>query len=131
MTREAQIPLALWISAAIVAHLAGGSGAVEVAKVYEDRAQFLAFVHGVRDGLRPAADTTFEILTDEASPTPPLNPPEAPNKEAAASDEVDPDAPPTLPEADPAKKQPPKPPEVASSTPQEPPPPEPEKQKVV
>ena len=130
MSREAHIPLALWISAAIVAHLAGGSGAVEVAKVYEDRAQFRAFVHGVRDGLRPA-DTTFEILTAEMVPTPPLQPGEAPDKEAAESDdstEPDKDAPKT-PKTEAEAKKPPKPAEVASATPPAPPP-EPEKKPV-
>ena len=68
MSREAQIPLVLWISAAIVAHWMGGNGAIQVARVYEDRAQIRSFVDGIRSGLRPP-DTTFEILTDGILPT--------------------------------------------------------------
>jgi hypothetical protein len=96
MSREAHIPLALWISAAILVHMAGGGGAIEAARLVEERAQFRAMVHAVRDSLRP--DTTFEILVDGTPATPStvsLPPPEnAPENEDDK----------TEPEDDPEKK---------------------------
>jgi TonB C terminal len=130
MSREAHIPLALWISAAIVAHLAGGGGAAEVAQVVEDRAELRALTRQVREQLRPP-DTTFEVLTDVAVPTPAQNvaPPENTPKDDSAAAESEPGEP---DEADKLvlkvdKPRPPKePPETAKTTPQ-PPPPEPPK----
>jgi len=85
MSRDAHIPLAMWISVAILAHMAGGGGAVQVARSIEDRAEFRRMVHSIRDGLRPA-DTTFEILTD-AEPTPAPTPP--PEKKAENESDSD------------------------------------------
>src|SRR5262245_1697998 len=86
MSREAHIPLALWMCAAILGHLAGGSGGVERAKVYEDRANVRAFVRGIRSGLRPS-DRIFELLTEDVVPTPSTQPSEAPDKTGEPSDE--------------------------------------------
>ncbi|MGK4005650.1 hypothetical protein WMF31_23690 [Sorangium sp. So ce1036] len=125
MSRDAHIPLALWICAAIVAHMAGGGGAVEVAQVIEDRAQLRRMVDAVREGLRPG-DTTFEVLTDDMAPTPPpvpVEPPERSPDDPAAS-EPDEDAPPEAqakPEPDKVAKAPPPP---------KPAPPKPPKEKV-
>src|SRR5687767_12831144 len=93
MSREAHIPIALWISAAILVHMAGGGGAVEAARVVEERAQFRAMVQAVRTSLRP--DTTFEILVGDV--TPPLTalpPPEVPDDDKAKNekDPLDPTA---------------------------------------
>src|SRR3954471_19484300 len=68
MSRDANIPLALWICAAIVAHWVGGGSAVEVAKVAQDRADLRALARGVREQLHPP-DTTFEVLADSTEPT--------------------------------------------------------------
>lgn len=87
MSRDATIPLAMWISVAILAHMAGGGGAVQVARSIEDRNEFRRMVHAIRDGLR-TPDTTFEILTD-ASPTPPPEPPPPPEKKADNESESD------------------------------------------
>lgn len=116
MSREAHIPLVLWVSVALLAHLGGGGGAVQVARTIEDRAQIRWMVHALRDGLRHP-DTTFEVLT-ELPPTPPPEPPPPPeksaesdSKEAADEDETpDPNAKPE-PIKDPklAKLEPPKP----------------------
>lgn len=110
MSREAHIPLVLWISAAIVVHMAGGGGAVEAARFVEERDQFRAMIHAVRDSFR--ADTTFEILVDAPS-TPPSNtppPPEvAPDDASKAKAEKD------LAKLDPSakpKKEKPKPPKL-------------------
>lgn len=94
MPREAHIPLALWISAAIVAHMAGGGGAAEVAQVVEDRAELRALARQVREQLHPP-DTTFEVLTEDAVPTPSqqvASPENAPNDDTA-KDEADPEEP--------------------------------------
>ncbi|WP_437602723.1 hypothetical protein WMF28_14000 [Sorangium sp. So ce590] len=133
MSRDAHIPLALWICAAIVAHMAGGGGAVEVAQVIEDRAQLRRMVHAVREGLRPG-DTTFEVLTDGMATTPPpapLAPPERspdgdPDKDAPTDPQQEPEP------AKAEKKKPPKPepPRQAKAPPPAPPKPEPPKEEV-
>ncbi|XXX81052.1 hypothetical protein WMF30_20040 [Sorangium sp. So ce134] len=132
MSRDAHIPLALWVCAAIVAHMAGGGGAVEVAQVIEDRAQLRRMVHAVREGLRPG-DTTFEVLTDGLSATPPPAPLAPP--ERSPDSEPDKDAPPDpeqQPEPARAEKKPPKPepPRQAKAPPPAPPKPEPPKEEV-
>lgn len=85
MLREAQIPLALWISAAILVHLAGGGGAVEVARVVQEREDVRSMVDAIREGLRP--DTTFEILTSGIEPTPPATPPKPPENPPESDDQ--------------------------------------------
>src|SRR5688572_12874453 len=103
MLREAQIPLALWLSAAILAHLAGGGSAVEVARVVEEREDVLEMMKAVREGLRP--DMTFEIMVTDAAPTPaaepkpPVNPPDSDEK--ADPSDKDPDK-----KAEPPKEKP-------------------------
>lgn len=68
MLRDAQIPLALWASAAMLAHLVGGHSAAEVATVIHGKAEILAFSRSVRDELRPR---TVEIdMFDDLSGTP-------------------------------------------------------------
>jgi hypothetical protein len=130
MSREAHIPLALWIPAALVAHFMGGKGANEAAQVLEDRAQLRGVVQAVREGLRPP-DTTFEILLEgvEATPSPQAA---APPKEDPADPPADGDEP---VEPDPNAKpderaKPAKTPKVAAVPPANTtPPPEPEKPK--
>ena len=121
MSREANIPLALWISAAIVAHFIGGKGAAEVATIVHDRNDLRGVIQAVRQGLRPA-DTTFEILTDDVGPTPqavaaPTEDPDDPSKgendepappdpNASPADTVKPKLAPKTAAAPPAKVQP-------------------------
>jgi len=118
----------LWISAAIVAHMAGGGGAVEVAKVALDRAELRALVRAVRDTVRPS-DTTFEVLTDETQPTPEqkVAPPEnAPDDKAQAENDDNDEkiAPEKIKKPEPPKpEKAPEPPKMAMK---EPPPPPPE-----
>jgi hypothetical protein len=129
--RAASIPIALWVCAAMVAHLAGGGGAMKAAEIVHDRDELRAAVRFVRDGMH-ASDTTFELLTDDAVPAPQnVEPPkeDAPG-EAKADDEKDPDAPkvdPTAkPTAPPKPKDKPEPPKKEEKKP-EPPKPEPPK----
>jgi hypothetical protein len=116
--RDVQIPLVLWISTAIVAHMLGGGGAVEVAKVAQDRADLRAVARGVREQLHPA-DLTFQLLTDDAQPTPgaKVAPPENAPDDGTA-DKGDPD--PTAVEAD--KTKPPPPPKAKKADPPKDPP---------
>lgn len=136
MSRDAaHIPLALWVCAAIVAHMAGGGGAVEVAQVIEDRAQLRRMVHAVREGLRPA-DTTFEVLTDGMAATPPpapLAPPErSPDGEPDKDAPLDPQQKPEPTKAEPPRRKPPKAePARQAKAPPKPEPPKEEAAKVV
>jgi hypothetical protein len=129
MSREAHIPLVLWISAAIVAHMAGGGGAAEVAQVVEDRAELRALARQVREQLHPA-DTTFEVLTEDALPTPAqkvASPENAPNDDTATA-EGDPEEPDKTVKPAPKiekPKPPPEPPKMATMA--KTPPPEPPK----
>jgi TonB C terminal len=121
MSREAHIPLALWICAAIVAHLAGGKSATEVSEAVQDSAELRALTRSVRQQLRPP-DTTFEVITELAptAPAPVATPPEDP-----PDDKVDPNAEPdpNEPKPPPPKKpEPPKSPPPKSPPPKSPPP---------
>ncbi|MEO7329106.1 MAG: hypothetical protein ABI193_11035, partial [Minicystis sp.] len=116
MSRDANIPLILWVMTAIVVHMAGGQGAGEMAQVVEDRAQLRALSRGVRMQLHPA-DTTIEVLSDDAIPT--LDQPVAP----PVVDPTQPEKPEDTPPDKDAIKLPPPPP------PPPPPQPKPEAQK--
>lgn len=109
MTRDAHIPLVLWISAAIVVHLAGGEGAVEVAQIVEEREQFRSMVNAVREGVR--ADMTFEVLALDVEPTPSLEklpPPKDAPENKDANREPDHDDPKPEPTVTPKAPPPPK-----------------------
>src|SRR3954452_1582180 len=67
--RTASIPIFLWVCAAVVAHLAGGGGAMEAAEIAHERDELRAAVRAERAGLRPST-TEIELLTDNAEPTP-------------------------------------------------------------
>jgi hypothetical protein len=133
--RTATIPIFLWMCAAVVAHLAGGGGAMEAAEMVHERDELRAAVRAERAGLRPNT-TEIELLTDNAEPTPQqVEPPKEdvpgevknegePDPEAANPDKAQPPKPPPA-KAEPPKVEPPKvePPKV------EPPKPEPPKPK--
>lgn len=97
MARELQIPLVLWVSAAVVVHLLGGGGATATVLVAEkharDRADIRSMLHGVRSEVRRSTVTELEVDID----------PEALAQiaalEQAAQPGAEPDAP---PEAEPA-----------------------------
>ncbi len=109
-TRIATIPLVLWVCAAVVAHLAGGGGAMEAAVMVHERDELRAAVRAERAGFR-AADTTIELLSDNAEPTPQ---PIAPPKEEGTNDgKMEAEADPEAPKLDPPKSEAPKPPPPA------------------
>jgi hypothetical protein len=133
MSRDVHIPLALWISAAIVIHLAGGESAMEAARVEHDRANIRALVASVREGLHPS-DTTFEVLTDDQPATPPEQKVDTPKEDPkddddkSTTDKVDDDPNAVVKPAPPAKEQkkkdePAKPKETTAPPPPPPPPP--------
>src|SRR2546423_384028 len=64
MSREQNIPLLLWISTAILAHIASGGGAVHLARVIEDRSELQYFARSIRGRLQPpqAIEVAFESL---------------------------------------------------------------------
>ena len=130
MSREAHIPLALWIPAALVAHFLGGRGATEAAQVLDDRAQIRGVVQAVREGLRPP-DTSFEILLDGvvATPSPQAAaPPKEDPADPSATDDDEPVEPDPNAKPDETAK-PTKAPKVAVVPSKTTPPPEPEKPK--
>ncbi len=123
MARDTHIPIALWMSTAILAHLLGGGGAAEVAQTIQDRAELHGIMNAVRAELRPA-DVTFEILADgvPAHPTerqaePPKALAEAHKDEKALLPKAEPTEPP--PQVKPPKIEPPKiePPKKLAPTP--------------
>jgi hypothetical protein len=82
MTREAQIPLFLWVAAAIVAHLIWGGGAERVAGVIEERVEIREFARAVRSYVGRGPGTLEVALLDESEPVPdkPEPPPAAPTE---------------------------------------------------
>lgn len=89
MSREAHIPLALWVSAAIVAHLAGGGGAAEVATFVEGQKELRRLVEDTHEGVRDlVGGETMEVALVELPPTPPPElPPSAGDTPDGESDE--------------------------------------------
>ncbi len=119
MSREVQIPIFLWVSAALVAHLVAGGGAEGVKQVQEhldaDRASIRSLVQGVRQGIGGSETTEVDLLDDSKPPEPKVEPP---TEDKSASETADDDK---ANEAVPEKKAPPK--EADRKRP-EPPPPE-------
>jgi hypothetical protein len=126
MLRDAQIPILLWLPAALVFHLLSGGGAIQGAKKMEqlanERAQILQFSENVRDEVRAMVrgqELSFEM--DEVLP--PEEEAKPPEEDTAKEDDEAPteEAPvePPKPEA-PPKVALPKPPKIE-------PPPEPPK----
>lgn len=119
MAREVQIPIVLWISAALVFHAVGGGGGLEVAEAAIDKADLRDLVKLERKELRPA-DDSFEIMDITSQPDVSVTQPaEAPDKESAPSDdEVPDDAAKAEAKAKQAKEkepEPPKPEEIAKA----------------
>jgi TonB family protein len=97
MTREAQIPLFLWIATAVVAHLLWGGGADKAADVISEKVEIREFAASVRRFVRGegrAVEVTLlsedepEAKPDPAAPEVQRNEPAPPDKqESAARDE--------------------------------------------
>jgi hypothetical protein len=121
MARELQIPLVLWVSAAVVVHLLGGGGATATVLVAEkharDRADIRSMLHGVRSEVRRTTVTEMEVDIDPAALE------QIAALEQAAQGGAEPDAPPMAEPAPPpaasvAAVEPPQP--APSSQPEEP-----------
>jgi TonB family protein len=72
MSREQGIPLVMWISTAILAHIASAGGAEVLAKVIEDRSDLHTFAQSVRQRVSPALpiEISFENVKPAPSPAP-------------------------------------------------------------
>jgi hypothetical protein len=119
MTKEAQIPLFLWIATAVVAHLLWGGGADRVADVIEEGVEIREFAKSVRRYVRGETKPVEVALLDETdlakepepSPEePPLDDESKGEDESAEEDKAKPDPKPA-PTAE-EKKPEPKPEEV-------------------
>lgn len=66
MSREQNVPLLLWISAALLAHIATGGGADRLARVFDDRAKLHAFADNVRAQLRAEGETIEIDFVEDA-----------------------------------------------------------------
>ena len=95
MARDPNIPLFLWVAAAIVTHLVWGGGAEQVADVFEERADVRRFAASVQQQLRRRFSTEIALIDDtspelaehDAEDTPPV--PDAPADQQPA-DKVEP-----------------------------------------
>jgi hypothetical protein len=67
MARDPNIPLFLWVAAAIVAHLTWGGGAEQVAEVFEERADVRRFAASVQLQLRRRFTTEIALLEEPAT----------------------------------------------------------------
>src|SRR6266498_335811 len=96
-SREQNIPLLLWISTAILAHIATGGGAEQIARVIEDRSKLQSFARTIRGRMQPpqAIEVAFEALPQKA--------------DEPAEPQVD-DTVPRLADPEKKKPEPPKPP---------------------
>lgn len=90
MRREPQIPLFLWVTAAIVAHLVGGEGATKVVERIEETLDIKSFASDVRRHAKGAGKPVEVSFFDEES--------EAPEPEDATEETEQEDA--ELPESD-------------------------------
>jgi TonB family protein len=124
MTREAQIPLFLWIATAVVAHLLWGGGAEKAADVISEKVEIREFAASVRRFVRGEGRAVEVTLLSEdepeAKPEPAApdddkvepRPPEE-KKESAERDDAPPDQgkdatddEKTLPKPEPVKEEP-------------------------
>ena len=96
MARDPNIPLFLWVAAAIVAHLTWGGGAEQVAEVFEERADVRRFAASVQNQLRRRFSTEIALIDDSAFPQdqhPPEDQPDVPDAPPdpdAAKEKVEP-----------------------------------------
>src|SRR5262245_34024082 len=97
MARDPNIPLFLWVAAAIVAHLTWGGGAEPVAGVIEVRAEDARFAASGHNQLRQRFCTEIALIDDSAfvqeqrAPDDAPYAPDAPPDEEPPKDEVEPD----------------------------------------
>jgi TonB family protein len=87
MTREAQIPLFLWIATAVVAHLLWGGGADKAAEVISEKVEIREFAASVRRFVRGEGRAVEVTLLTEDQPE------EKPDPEAPKEQDVEPQPP--------------------------------------
>jgi hypothetical protein len=87
MARDPNIPLFLWVAAAIVAHLVWGGGAEQVSEVFEERADVRRFAASVQQQLRRRFSTEIALLDDPTAEIVERDTPEAPPLPNAPDDE--------------------------------------------
>ena len=93
MAREPNIPLFLWIAAAILTHLTWGGGADQVAEVFQERTDLRRFATSVQNTLRQRFAVEVSLLDDSdmAETEPRRDEPQAvvgqPDEEKAATPE--------------------------------------------
>lgn len=80
MARETNIPLFLWVAAAILVHLTWGGGADRVSELIEERTEMREFADAVRRHLRGKFTTEIALIGDTTPP------PEAPPQPAEPAD---------------------------------------------
>src|SRR5262245_57783925 len=68
MSREPNVPLLLWISTAVLAHIATGGGADQLARIIEDRADLHQFAQSIRVRLRGGPGEAVEVAFVEDGP---------------------------------------------------------------
>jgi TonB C terminal len=76
MSREPNIPLLLWISTAMLAHLATGGGVDQVARLIEERSEIRSFARAVRERLQPPTVIELGFESDPMAASEPLSPQE-------------------------------------------------------
>ncbi len=134
MLREAQIPLFLWLPAALILHAFTGSGAHHAAAVQRERAQIVAFSREVREAIEEQLAVEVEILDDDDDATPAAEPEpskdDSSKKDDEESDDEDEDASKEKPEEKPAPVIPPPKPRVPPPVPKVTPPKDAPKPKV-
>jgi hypothetical protein len=101
MARDPNIPLFLWVAAAIVAHLTWGGGAEQVAEVFEERADVRRFAASVQQQLRRRFSTEISLLEEPAAEVAPREPDDEPRAVDGPPDED------SAKKVDPPKDQPP------------------------
>lgn len=87
MARDPNIPLFLWVAAAIVAHLFWGGGAEQVSEVFEERADMRRFAASVQQQLRRRLTTEIALLDDTAADPVQRETPDVPPVPDAPADE--------------------------------------------
>src|SRR6187399_2895636 len=96
MGREPNIPLFLWIAAAILTHLTWGGGADQVAEVFQERADLRRFATSVQNTLRQRFAVEVSLLddSDTAETEPRRDEPQAvvgqPDEEEASPEKPEP-----------------------------------------
>jgi hypothetical protein len=87
MARDPNIPLFLWVAAAILAHLTWGGGAEQVAEVFEERADVRRFAASVQQHLKRRFSTEIALFEDVSVPESERNPDDTPESVSGPPDE--------------------------------------------